>query len=118
MNKKILYFLLLAAVVAMPVIALGQSSSGSSTGPTLSSMATSVSNAAIDIATPIIVIGWIIAGILWLTSAGAPDKMGVAKKAIMACVIGTVLVVLAITSTMIVDVVKNAFGITDTTSTT
>lgn len=107
MNKKIL-FLILLTIVAMPVIASAQAAAG---GTTLDSMAKALQSAAVAIATPIVVIGWVIAGILYLTSAGSPEKTGTAKKALIACVIGTVLVVLAIGSNMIIDVVKNAFGI-------
>lgn len=41
----------------------------------------------------IVVVGWIITGILYLTSGGNPDRLSIAKKAVVACVIGTVLVV-------------------------
>ena len=101
MNKKTLFLTILGALV-LPVIALGT---------TLSTMANAVQTAAVDIATPIVVIGWVIAGILYLTAAGAPEKLGVAKKAVVACVIGTLLVVLAIGSNMIISVIKDIFGI-------
>ncbi len=44
----------------------------------------------------IIVVGWIIAGILYLTAAGNPTKLETAKKALFACVVGTALVILAV----------------------
>lgn len=110
MNKKILNSgLLVISVLAVSVLPLIVLAAG---GATLKTMAAAVQSAAIDIATPIVIVGWIVAGILYLTAAGSPEKMGTAKKAMVACVIGTVLVVLAIGSNMIIDVIKNAFGIT------
>lgn len=78
---------------------------------TLNSMATKVEADAVDIATPIVIVGWVVAGILYLTSAGSPEKTGTAKKAMIACVIGTVLVVLAIGSDAIIHVISSAFGL-------
>ncbi len=54
----------------------------------------------------VVVIGWIVAGILYLTAAGGP-RMEVAKKAIIACVIGTMLIIIATTAEkFIADVFK------------
>lgn len=100
MNKKILLVLLLALTPTAFVSA-----------QTLSGMATKLQTVAIAVGTPIVTVGWVIAGILWLTAAGAPDKMGVAKKAIMACVVGTLLIVLAAASNGIISVIKDAFGL-------
>jgi len=104
MNKKILLSVSLAAVLV-------SSSVASAAGTTLQSMAVAIQSSAISIATPIVVIGWVVAGILWLTSAGSPEKTGLAKKAMVACVIGTILVVLAMGSAAIINVIKNAIGI-------
>ena len=106
MNKKILGTVLFAAFVVLPSLAFAG-------GETLGSMACKVETAATDIAIPIVVVGWVIAGILYLTAAGAPERMGIAKKAVVACVIGTVLAVLAVGSADILDVVANAFGISN-----
>ena len=106
MNKKIL-FLILLAVLVLPVIALAQAAGGA----TLDSKLTAVKSAAVSLGGAIVVIGWVVAGILYLTAAGAPEKLGVAKKALVACVIGTVLVALAITATNAMDLIKNIFGL-------
>ncbi len=55
----------------------------------------SIKDAALTIGYFIVIIGWIIAGIIWLTSAGNPERTGLAKKATIAAVIGTVVVILA-----------------------
>ncbi|MCX6721057.1 MAG: hypothetical protein NT026_00415, partial [Candidatus Staskawiczbacteria bacterium] len=57
------------------------------------------------------VIGWVIAGGLWLTAAGSPEKLGIAKKALTAAVIGTVLIVLASSSAAVTTFIKGVFGI-------
>lgn len=112
MNKKILGLSLLASLMVTLFILPIMVSAENNTGTTLQSMACKVESAALAVGAPIVVVGWVIAGILWLLSSGAPDKMGIAKKAIFACVVGTILIVLAIGSNAIIDVVANAFGIT------
>lgn len=102
MNKKTLFLIILGAVLLPAAFASAQ---------TLNSMATKVEADAVDIATPIVIVGWVVAGILYLTSAGSPEKTGTAKKAMIACVIGTVLVVLAIGSDAIIHVISSAFGL-------
>jgi len=93
MNKKVL-FLVLSAVLIAPVAALAQANYDC--GPTITSPANSLHDFAcnvqisvLNVGIPIVIIGWVITGILWLTSGGAPDKLGTAKKAAMACVVGT-----------------------------
>ena len=61
-----------------------------------------VENAIWMIGGSIVIIGWVIAGILYLTSAGSPEKTGVAKKALIAAVIGTILVAVSATAPSIV----------------
>jgi hypothetical protein len=104
-NKKTLGSALFAALLVLPSLAFAG-------GQTLSSMACNVQQAAVGVAIPVVVVGWVIAGVLYLTSAGAPERMGIAKKAIIACVIGTVLATLAVGSYDILSVIANIFGIT------
>lgn len=113
MNKKIVFLILLIAITVAPLVSLAAAND-----KTLGFYATKVKSTAISIATPIVVIGWVVAGILYLTAAGAPDKINLAKGAVKACVIGTVLVVLAMGSTAIVDVIRNAFGLPEASDTT
>ena len=86
MNKKILFLILLAAI-ALPVVSQAINPPGV--------IADKVKDLAVTIGMAIVVIGWIIAGILYLTSMGDPSKAGIAKKAMIAALIGTVLVVIA-----------------------
>ena len=80
-------------------------------GPKLQDVLENIKSVAIDIAGSLVIIGWIIAGILYLTAAGAPDKIKIAKEAMIACVIGTILVVLAMASTTIVGMIGQALGV-------
>lgn len=94
MNKKILFLILLAVVLVLPFHVYAKE---------LTEMVVAVKSAAITIGTTLVVVGWVIAGILYLTAVGSPEKMGTAKKALIAAIIGTVLVVIANSG---VDVIK------------
>jgi len=86
MNKKII-FLIALFVLAQPLTTLAVN------GP--AEMADGVKTVAMAIALALVVVGWVVAGILYLTAGGAPEKMGTAKKALIASIIGTVLIVIA-----------------------
>ena len=86
MNKKIL-FLVLLAVIFLPLGVYGIAS------PT--QIAENVKDAAVTIGAAIVVIGWVVSGILFLMAAGNPTKVETAKKAMIASIIGTVLVIIA-----------------------
>jgi len=58
--------------------------------------------AANTIGTGIVVIGWIIAGVLFLTSSGDPHKLGIARTAVIACLIGTIIIIIANSAELIV----------------
>ena len=98
MNKKIL-FLTLLAVLSLPVIASAQD---------LGSMAGSVANVALEVGTAIVVIGWVITGILFLTAAGDPGKIGTAKMALFASIAGTIIIIIAKSAE---NFIGNTFGL-------
>ena len=103
MNKKILPFLVLSlAIAGLPFVANASK---------LGDVANNILTVVVEIAGAITFIGWIIAGILYLTSAGAPEKMNIAKKAAIAAAIGTVLVVLATGSGAIIDIIRDSIGV-------
>lgn len=62
-----------------------------------------IKSAFITVGSSIVVIGWIIAGILYLTAAGSPEKLGTAKKALFACVVGTALIILSVVAEMTIS---------------
>jgi len=103
-NKKTLFLTTLVAILSPTLFV--------SATTTLTDMTAKLKDTAVTIGGSIVVIGWIIAGILYLVAAGKPEKIQIAKGAMIACVIGTLLVVLASVSTNITDVIKSAFGLT------
>lgn len=91
MNKKILYTLLLWVNLFLPIAVYGGAA-----GPTgACHFLSSIQSGLLTVAVSIVVISWIIAGVLWLVSAGSPEKMGTAKKATIAAVIGTAIIAIA-----------------------
>jgi uncharacterized membrane protein len=101
-NKKILGLFLFAFVI-FPIVVFAQ--------VTLPGIANRVKEIFQTIGLAIVFIGWIIAGILWLISGGAPEKTGIAKKAIIACTIGTVLIILAAASGPIINLISTSLGL-------
>lgn len=89
MNKKIL-FLILLGVLVLPIVVSAQVPGGAS------DIAGNIRDLAITLGEAVIVIGWVVAGILYLLAAGSPEKIKTAKGAMIAALIGTVLVVIAV----------------------
>lgn len=98
MNKKILFFTLLAFAI-MPIL---------TSATTLASMAESAMHAIVMAAGFVVVIIWVITGILFLMAMGDPSKLNAAKIGLISAVIGTVLVIIAQYAT---DFVGGIFGI-------
>ncbi|MBI1866319.1 MAG: hypothetical protein HY005_03350 [Candidatus Staskawiczbacteria bacterium] len=95
MNKKILFFILFLLVSVLPVVASALTA--------LDDILIKIQDMFITLGGTIVVIGWIITGILYLTAAGSPEKIGTAKKALVACVIGTAVIILATTAQSILE---------------
>lgn len=88
MNKKILFSFVLLSFIFLPIAVFAQTAG-------VNPMVKKIEEAFTSVAVSIIVIGWVIAGILYLMAMGNPTKIETAKKALTACVIGTALIVLA-----------------------
>ncbi len=89
MNKKI-FLCLFLAILILPSLVMAQSPGGIA--------CTHVKNfmtAIYTIAVTLVVVGWVIAGILWLTSMGSTERTGTAKKATTAAIIGTTVVLVS-----------------------
>jgi len=71
-----------------------------------------MSDILVPLAGGLVVIGWVIAGILYVTAKDDPGKIETAKKALIACVIGTFLVILAQTGNSVIDMISKSIGIT------
>jgi hypothetical protein len=110
MNKKTLFFILLAVILTLP-FTVGAQCGAVEGNEKLNAMLGSVKAVAIGIGITLGVIGWVVAGIMWLTSAGSPEKTGLAKKALIAAVIGTVLVVVAQGTNVVQDIICQSLGL-------
>ena len=97
-KKKILFFSLLVGFFFFPAI---------TNAAGFCDFMANIEALITNIGGSIVIVGWIIAGILYLTSAGSPEKTGTAKKAMIAAVIGTVLVILAAGAA---PLIKDAIG--------
>jgi hypothetical protein len=106
MLKKKIVFIILLAVLLSPVVASAAVGCGEKSGgnPKLEAILQNVSNAASTVGAAIAVIGFIIAGILYLTAGGSPEKTGIAKKALFAAVIGTAILALAQGANIMTDI--------------
>jgi len=100
MNKKTLFSILLSFCV-LPAVAFAQ--------VTIQSLMDAAVDTTLYIAGGVVVILWIITGFLFLTAQGAPEKLSSAKKALIAAVAGTLLVILAASA---IWIVSSAFHIT------
>lgn len=103
LNKKILFLYLLLGILVMPAFVSAQPAN-------LTGVATMIKNLLNTIATIFVVIGWVVAGILYLTSGGSPEKTGTAKKALIAAIIGTVVVALANMAVGIYAIIQTALN--------
>ena len=95
MNKKIL------SVVILSVTFL---SIASFANADICSMLDMVKQQLLLIGGTLVIVGWVVAGILFLTSGGG-SRMEVAKKAMWAALIGTILVIVALTSYSLINAV-------------
>ncbi len=100
MNKKILFLILFVVILVLPAVAYGVESD-------LCVFMGNVKDLILNIGGTIVVIGWVIAGILWLTSGGSPTRTETAKKAVIAAVVGTILVVISASA---YPLIKGALG--------
>lgn len=99
MNKKALLLILFAAVV-FPAVASAQ---------TIADMVNNiVTNVAWPVAIAAVVIFWLTTGVLFLAALGSPDKLGLAKKALIASIAGTIIIVLAASA---ITIIRNTLGI-------
>ena len=82
-----MFIIALVSATILPIAALAVNT------PTV--MLDKTEDLVVSIGAAIVVIGWVVAGILYLMSRGDPSKLGTAKSALVAAIIGTVLVIIA-----------------------
>lgn len=107
MNKKFVLISVFVSLFCFASLALAQGGGGTITNPlgfdTFSGLLT---NMATEVGAVIATLGAImiiVAGILYLTSAGSPERIGVAKKALIYAIIG---LVVGLSSQAIIDTIK------------
>ncbi|MEK7658823.1 MAG: hypothetical protein AAB352_03085 [Patescibacteria group bacterium] len=88
MNKKTLFLIFFSALI-LPFIA-----NAAEAPSQFCQMVLAITKLSWWIGGSVVVIGWVVAGILYLTSGGG-ERMVIAKKALIAAVIGTILVVIS-----------------------
>lgn len=102
--KKITFLILSLALIIVPLAVFASDS------PKLDELGETLRGVAITVGTYIVVIGWVIAGILFLLAQGDPQKFTKAKLALIAAVIGTVAIALAIGGDVI-ESIRNMLGV-------
>ena len=101
--KKIILVLTLLAVLTMPVMALAQISTAPPTINTdLEGLGGKIVSAVWIVFTVIVIIMFVIAGILFLTAQGSPEKVATARLAFLWGVVGVVVGILAYTMITVV----------------
>ena len=99
MNKKIVAISSSVICTLAPVIAFAQAAAavgcggGVVPGPITNAL-TGIASAALAIGAGIAVVGFVVAGVMYLTSAGG-SKMETAKKALIAAVVGSAIVAIS-----------------------
>jgi hypothetical protein len=99
-NKKVLLLILFGIILVCPGFVFAQNQ--------ITTIANNFKTMLFTVGTSIVIIGWVIAGILYLTSIGKPEKMQTATKALIAAVIGTALMVFAGAAVNIIQIIQNA----------
>jgi hypothetical protein len=97
MNKKTLFYTLLAVILVLPIAASAQ--------VTIPGIVNNIASVIWNVAIVAVVIFWLITGVLFVTAMGDPGRVGTAKKALFAAVGGTVIVILAYSA---MNIISNA----------
>lgn len=93
MNKKILFLFLTLAII-FPAVSFA----GCGCASTVCEYVCNVKGGIVDVGAIFLVIGWVVAGGLLITSGGDAGKLGTAKKAIFFMLAGTAILILASTA--------------------
>lgn len=104
MNKKIISLVVLVGLFCLVGVALGQITAPLGVPKTFPELFTKIATAVGGLIAGLGTVMIIIAGILYLTSAGSPERVGTAKKALIYAVIG---IAVGLAAVSIVNIVKN-----------
>ena len=106
MNKKIFSFAILVSLFCLASIALGGITdplNGATFSTILGRIVDEVGKLIATLGTTMI----IVAGILYLTSAGSPERVGTAKKALMYAIAG---IAIGLAASSIAEIIENIVG--------
>jgi len=108
MNKKILSLVILVDIIIFPTIILAASIQNplegtNDFGGLLCKIATGIGELIAVLGT----IMFIVSGILYLTSAGSPERINTAKKALVYAIVG---LAIALASASIVEIIQDVMG--------
>jgi hypothetical protein len=101
MNKKILFLILFLVVLALPAV---------SSAADIKSIITAIKTGLTGLGGGLATIGFIVAGITYIASTANPSLMATAKTALVAAVIGIVIVLLAGTACGFINTLTGAGG--------
>ncbi|MFH1968073.1 MAG: hypothetical protein ABIJ84_01655 [bacterium] len=105
--KKIALSLVSVSALILPIVALAQIGGDPPTiGTDLTTIGQQIANAVWIVFTIIAVIAFVIAGILFVTSQGSPEKVATARQSFLWGIAGIVVAILAF---VIITVVTNIF---------
>jgi hypothetical protein len=112
MSKKIIYLAVFISALCLAGVALAQSGSVSIPNPLngVNSFGDLLSKIVVGVRTLIASLGTImiiVAGILYLTSAGSPEKIKTAKTALIYAIVG---IAMGIAADAIVSIIKGIIG--------
>jgi len=91
MNKKLIYTALFIGLICLAPVVFGASITNPLGVGTFKDLLLKIADGVGTLIASLAAIMIIIAGILYLTSAGSPEKIGTAKKALVYAVIGIVI---------------------------
>ncbi|MBI2054362.1 MAG: TrbC/VirB2 family protein [Candidatus Staskawiczbacteria bacterium] len=94
-TKKIASSLLLAAILALPVLAIAAPPNQPPTGKTWDNLVTFVTGTIYTVGIAIIVVMFLIAGIMFITAGGNPEKVQAARQTLLYAVVGAVVLLVA-----------------------
>ena len=107
MNKKIISTVVFAGVFCLAGFVLAALTDPLG-GATFTSLLERIVSGVATLITTLGVIMIIVAGILYLTSAGSPEKVGTAKKALVYAIAG---IAVGLAATAIVEIIKDVVGV-------
>ncbi len=95
MKKYLFLSLILIGILVVPISVFATEGIGD--------IAWDIRDIVVDVGEAACAIGWVITGILFLTAAGSPDKLSTAKKALIASVAGTIIVIVGINAKTFIE---------------